>query len=383
MKSKQIATYINFLFVAAYAILITAFSPALSEIAKDFDLDLATSSTVFTFNFIGFTAFIMLGGVLADKYNKKIVIIYSGVGLALSLAGFAFSNSYPVLLIFALFIGGFGGILESMANAMISDINQENSIFYVNIAQVFFGVGALVGPIGTGIALNNGISWRICFFVIGIIFLLTSLLFASIKTVNFKSSTSINLKDIVILFKEKFFILLCISMILYTGSEVGSWGMLSSFLKGSLNFSIYLSSIAVGVFWLSMTVGRFLSGLLLKYFRVEKMIVFFALSSTIATLLASVFTTKNLIWILIVLMGLSFSSIWGFIAGFGGKRYPKYSGTVFALLIGSGGAGGIVIPMLMAFVAQYGNVQFAFMILSLFFASLAAIFMYLAKTTNH
>jgi fucose permease len=62
-----------------------------------------------------------------------------------------------------------------------------------------------------------------------------------------------------------------------------------------------------------------------------------------------------MIWISIFLMGLSFSSIWPLVLSYGGEYRKSSSATLFAILVGAGGIGATVIPLLMGITAdQFG-----------------------------
>jgi MFS family permease len=145
---------------------LTVLSPLLSSISETYSLNMSQSGFLFTAYFIGFVIFVFIGGLLADKWGKKTVTSVSLVGFTITLFLFPSSPNFYIACAIIILMGGFGGVIESVANALVSDVNPVNNSFYVNLVQVFFGIGALIGPIAAGFVVSSGISWKVCFYVL-------------------------------------------------------------------------------------------------------------------------------------------------------------------------------------------------------------------------
>jgi MFS transporter, FHS family, glucose/mannose:H+ symporter len=364
-----------------FAMVFTVTSPLLIEISKTYSLDMVKAGIIFSVISFGFVIFTFITGFLSEKFGKHPVISISFAGLTVFLFAIPFAANYYVLCIFMFFIGGFGGTIESQASSVVAEINTVKKIYYQNLIQVFFGIGAFVGPAGAGVMVFLGIPWKLCFFILGIFSLVFMVLFMLSRMGNMQDrdnegSSKAGVKEI---FTDLKFLVICICVFLYTGSEIGSWGWMSSFLKQNIGFSIFQAGLAVGLFWVSMTVGRiFLGEASLK---VNVLVLIIALSlSSFAVTLASVFVFDKLaVWIVVALMGLSFSSIWPFIVAYGGEHKKSSSGMVFAALIGSGGLGGMVIPYLMGVAGQNINTKIPMLIPSVLFMIVAVIFIFFYK----
>jgi FHS family glucose/mannose:H+ symporter-like MFS transporter len=170
-------------------------------------------------------------------------------------------------------------------------------------------------------------------------------------------------------------------MFLYTGSEIGSWGWMSTFLKNNLNFTLVEGSLAVGVFWLAMTIGRFLVGQASFKFRTSQLVILLSFLSSFIILLSIIFTSIPMMWILVFLMGLSFSSIWPLMLAYGGDYRKSTSGTLFSVLVGAGGIGATIIPLLMGITAEQFGSRFP-MVLPLFFLFLVGFIFTFFKRTD-
>jgi len=83
---------------------------------------------------------------------------------------------------------------------------------------------------------------------------------------------------------------------------------------------------------------------------------------------------KLAVWAVIVGLGLAYSSQWPLIVAYGSERYPASSGTVFALLVGSGGLGTTVVPYLMGVIAQQTSIRMAMISPAILFIAIVLIF---------
>lgn len=359
---------------------ITIIGPLLPEISRTFSFSLAQSGFIFTANFIGLSAFILLGGIAADRWGKKKVLAISLAGMSISLLVFPLSSSFYILCMIIIFIGGFGGIVESISNALIADINTVNTSFFINVGQVFFGIGALAGPITAGVVVSSGMPWWYCYAGLGIILAALTLAFSINRLPsNLPVSAGItwsSLKNLIIDWK---FMLICLCMILYTGSEVGGWGWMSTFLKQNMDFTIEKSSIAVSIFWLAVIVGRLLLMPLMLKFSVRILTVALAGLSAVISVISGIVSSEAAVWCVITAMGIAYSSQWALIAAYGNSIYKTYTGTVFALFVGSGGIGAAIIPLIMGVIGQYINIRAAMISPAIFFFALGLIFLLIEK----
>jgi fucose permease len=367
MNIKFINILMAFL-VLFFGIVLTSTSPLLIEIAKTFHLNLAESGTVFTLNFSGFVLFIFIGGFLSDFVGKKKILLIALFGYAVSLVLIVISPNYLLFSLLIFFSGGFGGVIEVLANSIVGEINAKNKTYYINLLQVFFGIGAIIGPITASLIVTHQMSWKIWYLICGMLCFALSLMLIYAKMDLKQSDESIHLSEVKDLAKDFKFLLITLCMFLYTGSEIGSWGWMSTFLKNNLNFTIVEGSLAVAVFWLAMTIGRFLVGQASLKFRTSQLVIVLSFLSSFIILFSIIFTSIPMMWILVFLMGLSFSSIWPLVLAYGGDYRKSTSGTLFSVLVGAGGIGATVIPLLMGIAAAQFGSPFA-MILPIFFLS--------------
>lgn len=376
--SKKSTTGICFIMLFVFSIVLTMTSPLLPYIAEAYSLTLVQSGMIFTANFTGFIIFTIAGGLLADRYGKKRVILIALGGLAMSLTAFPAAGSFYAVCMVTAFIGGFGGIIESLTSAWIGDLNSERPSFYINLSGVFFGIGALVGPVAIGTALSHGLEWRFFYYYTGALcFALAAA--ASFGRADSSNTSGISTASVRRLFTDLRFMLVCLCMLFYTGAEIGSWGWMCTFLKDTMYFSPVKSSLALGLFWAAMTLGRFISGFLLLRFSIGSIIVALSGAASAITLMSAFVYNEAGIWLTIFIMGASYSAQWNLILAFGGEAYKDISGTVFAILVASGGLGGMVVPYAMGIMAQETGMRAAMASPSILLAAISVIFISMGK----
>jgi fucose permease len=378
MKNRY-ATIINFALITVIAMNLTIISPLLESIRSTYSLSISKSGLIFTINFVGFVVFVLIGGVLADRFGKKSVLVFSLFAFALLLFVFSVSPNFLVLCIIMFFIGGFGGVIESMTMAAVSDLNPQNPIFYVNLSQVFFGIGAIVGPILAGVAVSSGFGWQKCYVVLGIIALVLTAVFSTCRIPVVKSSSRFSLGSLKYCFKDPRFLLICLCMIFYTGAEVGGWGWLCTLLKQKLGFGVSKASIAVAVFWAAMTVGRLVCGHLTSCFKTRRIIIVLAFCSAFVTFLSCIVTSEVAFWFIIVFMGFFYSSQYPLITFYGNSHSKAPSGTSFAMLMGFGGVGAMIIPYFMGVIGSASTMNAAMLLPAVLLSFIGIIFTSFSK----
>ncbi len=370
----RLLTFVSYAVMAVFAMTLTITSPLLPAIAASFALSMAESGVIFTANFIGFVTFILIGGILADRWGKQRILAAALGGFAVALLAMPLAPSFAVACAVTLFIGGFGGILESQLGALIAALNPERPSYYLNLSQVFFGIGALVGPVAAGLLLSSGVDWRACYAILGVLTLVLASMFVAIRAPLLSATDQIRWSAFAALIRDRRFLLICLCVLLYTGAEVGSWGWMSTFLTRSAGFSVVESSAAVGVFWAAMTVGRFLCGRLTLRYDLRSIIIALAGLSVVVTLISGFVGAKLAVWAVIVGLGLTYSSQWPLIVAYGSERYAASSGTVFALLVGSGGLGTTVVPYMIGVIGQQTSIRVAMISPAILFLAIVAIF---------
>lgn len=371
-QTRKISTYICCLVMGAFGIVLSIIGPLLSDISNSYSLNLSQTGLLFSVNFTGFISFIFLGGILAERFGKKTILTITLLGLSLSLFMFGFSHNVIFAFIAIFFIGGFGSVIESIGSSLVADLNEIDTDYYINLSQVFLCIGATLGPLVALAVILTGNSWRLAYYFLSAIAFIMFIIMIKIKMPEKPIAKKIEINEFKIALADKKFVLILIGFILYTGTEVGVWGWMSTFMGEEMKLSHGISAILVSVFWISMTLGRIVCGKLIKFFKIKNIITILALLSGIVILLSGFVKGDIMPWIIVVATGFAFSSIYPFLLSIGSAR--RSSATAFAIMVGSGGIGTILIPFFMGVIGDYMGTNMAMMSPSILMFIIALLF---------
>lgn len=353
----------------------TAPSLMLPVLAGRLGVGVSASGTVFTASFLGFVAFALPGGALSDRFGKKNVMTVSLAGLAATSALIPLAGSFPLLVAVIFLNGGFNGMVQVLANSVQADLHSERSAYYININGAFFGAGAVLMPLAAGAVSRVADASLVLFLLVTAVSLALCACVAASARQQQSARMSLSLQDLKKLAGDRRLWLLCACLFLYCGTEVSTWGWMSTFLKQKLGFSISMSGAAVSVFWAGMSLGRFAGGRLTGRFRAPALAVIYCAAALVSVVLCGVVSSAQAYWAVIALTGLSFSGIYPLLLAFGAEKVqPASSRTAaYALLICVGNLGVTMIPWLTGVVSDKAGLQAAMIGPSVLFVFVAAI----------
>lgn len=228
---------------------------------------------------------ISCGTVISSLFSEKIIYKF-GTGMisavstlltAVALFGFSVSGNFYRLCFLAIPYGLGAGAIDAALNNYVA---LHFASRHMSWLHCFWGIGAAVGPYVMGVAMSLGKGWRGGYLAISVIQLvLTIVLFAALplwKINQEKNEESITekkepkkLKEI---FKIKGVAFVLIAFFCYCAVEqtTGLWA--SSYFVINRGLSNHTAASFVGLFYIGITGGRFLSGFIADKFGDKKMI---------------------------------------------------------------------------------------------------------------
>ncbi|MDD5017494.1 MAG: MFS transporter [Eubacteriales bacterium] len=145
MTGRRFSNYICYMTMFFSGVIMTVIGPMLAELANEFNLTLAQSGLMYTAEFAGYTILIILGGILSDKFGKRLLLTSVFVLLIVSLYVFSVSESFYLSLAVIFFAGGLCGPIQSITISILSDLNPAEPDKHISINAVFYGFGAMSG----------------------------------------------------------------------------------------------------------------------------------------------------------------------------------------------------------------------------------------------
>ena len=210
---------------------------------------------------------------LTRKFGTKILTVASVFLTVIDLFGFSFANNFSMLIVFAIPYGIGAGAIDAALNNYVALHYKAKHMSWLHC---FWGVGTIVSPFVMGYALtsstwNNG--YRIVGFmqlVIGIILLLT----LSVWKVNEDVVSTIS--EDVGLFKAlriKGVPFLLLGFLAYCAAETTTMQWASTYFVEVKGISIERAASFASLFYIGITVGRFISGFITDKLGDRKMIL--------------------------------------------------------------------------------------------------------------
>ena len=388
--SNKILVNISFFYTLfIFAICYTVASPILIELSEHIGRRTEVMGLIFSFYFGGFMLGSFLSSWIVNYFSRKTLLVISYLLISVAVFSLAFTVSFAHIAIAFFIIGLCGGFLESQITTLMIDLNKKNEGLFVNLSQVFFGIGAFVGPMITALIIGSGVHWKYTFIIAGILCILNFIFFLfidishlEIKKIKgkagFFSSGGLEYKTV--------FILLIFSMFFYVCSEIGLAAYIPTFLRLEKGFTDVFAAQVLSYFWLSSIFGRVAIGFLTKKIKITYILLVITILSIISIIGGIYFKNNTLVVISFILTGIFLSGIWPLIVTEGGLQYPSRRNFVVAIIVFSGGLGGLSAPLLLSLIYNNSGLLAAmninYMFLTLVFVFILVL-VFLNRRTYH
>lgn len=314
---------------------------------------------------VGFMVSVLLSGALADRHEKPRLLFVGSLILSASFLTFYLSDVYWINLIIMLFIGVGTGTYEGVTDAMLLDIHTERVGFHINVNHLFVTIGSALIII---YLIFLEMNWRTSIVQAGIIVLLLAVFFASTKLGrkgDQPEKTSINFR---VLIQNRTVVILFLLTILAVGVELGTLGILTTYLMQLRQFTQFTSKIGLIVFLAGVATGRLVIGLLTREEKILQYLLTLFGCATLIFLGLYFIDLGSLMYLAVFLAGITISAAFPLIITLAGLHFKDLAGTVIGAIKVAVPIGGILIAFIMSLIARYSSLQTSLLIFPLAFA---------------
>ena len=335
-----------------YALYFGALGVTLPALGAQFHLGTGELGQLFVANFGGYIPGVALSGFLSDRFGRKPVILLGALVYFLALLGFASASSFALCLVFVPLIGAGSGAMLQVANALISDLYADKRTAVLNTTQVIFGAGAAIAPLLANLSLAAGVSWRTIYLVlaVGVALLLVVFAFQRVPPV-LATVEPIRLLTLKAMLRNRHFLRLNFAQFCYAGAEVAFFQWITTYLVQMPGGS-HAKLTAVSLFWVCMTAGRMMNGILIQRFNRMRLGAMLALLGGLAEMSVFFAKTPNFVLLSIAFSGLLLAGVFICIAAEVGERFSHATGTAFGALGVVSGLGISIPAWLMGVLSQ-------------------------------
>lgn len=314
---------------------------------------------------VGFILSVSVSGALADTYEKPRILFIGSLVLAVAFFTFYLSDLFWLNLVIMFFIGVGMATYEGVTDAMLLDIHTKRESLHINVNHFFVTFGSIMITVYLIFLQMN---WRVSMIQSGVVVLLLAGFFALTKLKNKQPPTEGYLDRLRLLSRERVVVGLFIATALVVGVEIGSIGILTTYLTELRGFSQITSKIGLVVFLVGIASGRVLIGFFSQKEQITRYILtLLGLSVLFFTGLYFVNFGGGLTYVAIYLAGMAISALLPLMITLAGLLYKEIAGTVLGAIKVAAPLGGIVIPFFMSIIARTWSLQASLILFPLAF----------------
>ncbi|MFO7891732.1 MAG: MFS transporter [bacterium] len=374
MKIKTLPIFLAFLCMGFG----DAAGPLVNLATEVFDISNAAASLIASAGFIMFGLLSIPMGIVQYKIGKKNVML---LGLGVFLIGVlvpVLGLTFPLLLTAVFIMGAGAAILQVAGNPIMRDVSQSGKYSRnLSFGQFIKAIGSLSASLIPAFIAGKLVSdyfvfsadgaarsaeWRILFPIYAIIIFITliTVLFLRVKEKQEKNQKPTTFATSFRALTDKYILIMVLGIFLYVGAEVSMSSKIAVFFSEKYNIDLTkIGMLGVGVFFLSLTVGRFLGGVILNWMRPKLFLLLTCLISLIG--LGGIFISNlTTAWISVFLIGIGFANIFPLIFSITVDTLPGKTNEISGLMI-TAIVGGAVIPPITGIIADI-NLSLSFLV---------------------
>ncbi len=332
-RSLTYLGYLGYFFIGTAAVLIPSVMPRITEEYSAVGLSLGAIGLIFPALAIGGILGNLLSGAGSDLIGRRRLVWLSALLLAAALAFASLAKLWLLFVMGFIVISMAQGALSTGINAMIADANRAARAWALNTLHGIYGIGAALSPLLIGYLLTSGAEWRWALAITAVVWGLYGLgvygLYRTEGPVESDGqSQGLNLG----MLRDRPFLALFAIAFAYNGIAYSLLGWIALFMQESAGFSAFLSVSMISVFYVGLTLGRFLCAGYAERIGYATTLLILACGITLTYPLVLVSVNVYLIAAGVFLTGLSLSGLFPTAMAYGSRRYPEQTGTISGTL---------------------------------------------------
>jgi len=371
----------GYLFIGTAAVLLPSMMPSITDEFTAAGLTVAAIGLIFPARAAGGIVGNLLSGLGSDMLGRQRLVWLSALLLAASLTLTAIATPW------GLFIAGFAlvsaaqGALSTGINAMVADANRQSRARMLNILHGVYGAGAALSPLIIGLLVDGGLAWRWALAGAGLIWLVYGIVAARFDQAEMPDVQAVKARqsDFSMLGKTPFLALFLVAFI-YNGVAWSLLGWLALFMQQSAGLSTFFSVISISVFYVALTIGRFICAAFAERIGYARTLLVLAICVTLTYPLVVLDFNSTLAVAGVFLTGLGLSGLFPTAMAYGSRLYPDQTGTVSGTLNVAMTFGAMAPPFWTGIVAGMWNFQAALAVNYLMLLPLILIALYLGRS---
>jgi fucose permease len=243
----------------AAGVTLASVGPSLAALAANVGQDIAVVGGQFT-AFAGGTVLVQfLAAPLSARFGQRVVLLLGLLLMGGGVLGESLSSALLPLLAFAALGGlGFGCILAG-GSVLVPRLFPERGTSALNLVNLFFGVGSIIGPLVAGWAATAyGKPQAGLWLGAGLLLALIPATFFAAEGQGGARGAGEAAGPV----PWRLVLLLGLLLLVYSGTEIAVGGWAAIYLQATAGIGTGQAAVAVAGFWLALTIGRGLGAVL-------------------------------------------------------------------------------------------------------------------------
>jgi fucose permease len=224
----------------------------------------------------------------------------------------------------------------------------------MNVVHGAFTVGAIVGPLGVAALLAVGLDWRLAFRATALLAAALSIPLLAVRLPAASPAKHPAVGDARERgpFREPLVIVTFLALLIYVGVEMGISSWVGELFVVSYARPPQTAAGLVALFWAGLLIGRFGLGAFYTGNRFAVTLTLLASLATAGVILTIAGVAPGLAAVGVGLAGLGCSAYYPVAVSLMGREFPHHQGLTIGFVAAGGGVGALVLPFIMANVAD-------------------------------
>lgn len=350
------------------------FGPLVPSIAVSQKVPLVEAGSLISVYSGGSLIPLAVGRQLVEKFGGRNCLMAAALLFCGGLAILSLGAGIIGMSVGAAALGVGAGLNSISGTICILRLASGSSAASLGRLNVFFGIGALLGPVVALAGLNSPWSYH-AVYAFGALYALA--VFAAIVSAR-QIDVRVAPVDVTL---SKFTplqtpaLLYTASVFLYVGVEVALATWLFTYLNASCNLSKDLAGWSMTALWAGLTTGRMTSVQLFKYIAASRIALSaMGIAFCVILLLAVHPGLGRLSLAVIFLLGLGFGPIFPILIASASERYNQHSASITSFVVTAGALAGITFPIFVGQVFTKFGHRPGMLVLALFSSALPLVF---------
>lgn len=339
-----------------YGILVAFLGAVLPGLCARLSLGTDRGGLLFSVLYFPQLVAVFAAGPLIDRYGAKPAICTGAILCGAGFAGAGLAGSYPPLAMAMLVLGVGGSLVSSASNTLVADLHPENPASALNVGHAFFGLGAAFFP--AAVAVSESQMGLVP--AIGVTVLLAGSIASFAWSRDFPNRPGagpLNWRVVRGVISHPAILILSAVVLITTGLAVSIGGWLRFYLEQQFSASGRTSGLVLTLFWSLTVIARLVSGRVLKVLRGPHLVLGCSVCTFLGLMLVTMATDCIMAVLGVIVCGLSYGPIYPTTVGSAGTHFRKFFATVFGCMQGAGLLGGMVLPVVLGWVASTASIR--------------------------